>query len=285
MMLMTAGNLKTYPVFGIRGRNYVDMTDNVNPVTVWTPDCKPGEYRIAPNIIGEEKMPSKTTMSEDIAAIRQALTPKAGRLSSGEWYQVRKRLEETNPDTELGMVFGNYEATATLADFRHGRRVEKNGVVYFDGLLIQHPETDGKTLLANREGREGFIKARDVWQMPLPLNGGHVKELLQKNPDLGTFFDTIYGMRDAGKQLPGDYVYLSWPFNPDGRILNLLRGGWLFSDPLPKRVPVDGRWGPYESGVSVASRAAVSGRIVLWPGEAAELVEIPAESIEIPPHR
>ncbi|MFH0956394.1 MAG: hypothetical protein V1813_00870, partial [Candidatus Aenigmatarchaeota archaeon] len=82
---MAAGTPCPYPVFCIGGRNYVDITDDANPVMVWAPN---GCYR-APNIVSAEKMPACKSMPEDLQAIKQ-LSPKAKvqRLSYGEAYQI-----------------------------------------------------------------------------------------------------------------------------------------------------------------------------------------------------
>ncbi|NYZ77322.1 hypothetical protein H0O02_03330 [Candidatus Micrarchaeota archaeon] len=250
---MSAANLKTYPVFQIRGRNYVDMTDNGNPVLVWTPSG----LREAPNIVGAEDTPPNRTMPHDLNDIRQTLSPGAGRLASGDFYRVLFRLEKTNPEVARSMVTGSYKATGTLADFSHCKKVYKNGTAYFDGLLVQHPETDGERLLTDDRG---IIRARDVWEMPLPLEGGYVKELLRETPVLGKFFDAIYGMENAGHHLP-DYAHLNWPNNPTD-VLNLLRGRWPWRPPMDWRVFVDGLWRPSDSDWDVASRAAVRGRII-----------------------
>ena len=243
MINIPAGPLGKYPVGVIGGQPFVYLRD---PPAVWTPSG----YRTAPQYLCVDKMPTKQNLIQAID-MAKGRTPRQRLLTSGEWYQISLRLEETNPEIENNMITGPSEATATIADYEHGKKVEKkSGLAYFDGLLMQHPETDGNGYLATDE--KGILKARDMWEMPLPLKGGYI-DGMPKN--FKKFIDTIYGMRSARKKLKLPHAYLFWSENPTG-LISLLRGGWIWPTNVPGRVRVHD-WRTFGSDEDVASRAAI----------------------------
>ena len=172
-------------------------------------------------------------------------------LTSGEWHQIRKYLQRTNPEAEDGMITGSYERTSTVLDYVHGSKSQTGK--WFNGLLIQHPEIGSDRDLAKDE--KGILSARDVWEMALPLDFDFVKNMPR---EFDPFLDTIYGMEGARKKL-SDSAFVK--ISPEDKgLINLLRGNWNcgWPDREGRRVSVLGVWDPFDSDEDVASRAAIS---------------------------
>jgi hypothetical protein len=247
---MAEESQKRYMAIGLEGYGdgkFVYITD---PVEVWTPSGP----REAPRIISARMMPSNSTMPQDIDSINK-MPPGARRLTSGEWHQIRERIEKGNPETERSMTEIPYEATGTILDYAHGKKVERKSGSYFDGLVIQNPLTDGKGNFL--EDEKGIIRAGDVWETALPLEGGYVTNMRART--FGKLIDTLYGTKGAINKLP-DYSYLDLPDNP-GHLINVLRGGWPKNDRSGARANIGGRWKPSDSDASVASRISLDGEI------------------------
>jgi len=201
------------------------------PVHIWTPD---GGYN-APKLIAEAKTPVSMDLPQTITYMKKQ-SQKHRPLTSGEWHQVRKALKEARPEIEENMITGAYERTSTLVDYEHS-------------LVIQIPDADAEDNLIT-DGK-GIIKGRHTWEMALPKSSGYIKQMPN---ELVRFFNTIYGMEDAAKQLP-DNAFFFIDENPAGT-RNLLRGDWSCARGSG-RVNVDGGWRPSNSRGSVASRGAV----------------------------
>lgn len=222
------------------------------------PDGK--TYKAAP-LIAEAKTPAGMSYIDTAEHMRKQ-TPRQRPMASGEWSRVLESLEKIKPELAESMITGAYEMTATFADYTHGK-TSGNGK-QFSGLLIELPEVKDDGLVA---GSDGIIKARRVFEIPLPIRGDYVKKLVAEAPDLARFFNAIYGKEDAIKTLP-DYAYFAIDDNPT-QIRTLLRGHWYCGGRESRRVYVDGLWGPSDSDERVASRGAVdNARLVCKLNEA-----------------
>ncbi len=231
----------TMPTKESQQREYKHLLQIGEPMEIWTPD---GCYK-APGHIDKNKMPDSLTLPQVIIEAAKR-NPRQRIMTSGEWYQIREKLQETTPDVEKIMVSGSYERTSTILDFDHGKKNKKDK--YFDGLLIQIPKVDDEGNLSVDE--KGILKARHLWEMALPLKSDHVNNM---PPELDMFIDTIYGMKGVRKELP-NYAYIS--ITPEG-LRNLLRGDWSWPDHESRRVDVSGLWEPLNPDEDVSARAAV----------------------------
>lgn len=204
---------RPYNTVEVGGLEFVNITD---PVKVYTPSgsrsfrCRVGAYHLPPD----------RTMEKDIQAIK-AIHRRATHLTSGEWYQILLRLEETNDEIAQNMRGPTHDRTATILDYEHGKKVVKKSGSYFDGLVIEHPETDKK---GNFVYDGDILRARDVWEMPLPLEPLEQFIIIGKMPKIfDKFLDTIYGMKNARNEVRGGYVEIDLPSSGNG-LVNLIRG-------------------------------------------------------------
>jgi len=233
---------------------YQGMLHLEKPLYVWTPD---GGYEM-PRWIAVEKSSASRTLFQTMQEM-QAACPKQRPLTSGEWSVAREHVQAAHPEIEKGMITGLYEKTATILDYIHGSRGQSGD--WFDGLIIQIPESNGKEPVTDEKG---IIKARDVWHAALPLKPDYAKSLPS---DCDTFLNIIHGAEGARKKLPG-YAYVN--VFPEGGLNNLVRGRWLYGGRGRRRgrVDVDGHWRPSLSDEGVASRGAAIGRLVCnWSEE------------------
>jgi hypothetical protein len=212
-------------------RTYKGFVSLEKPVHIWTLD---GGYN-APRLIAKAKTPTGMNMPQTIVFLK-GQRPRQRMLTSGEWHQVRGMLEATNPDVEDNMTTGYYERSSTLVDYDHG-------------CVIQIPELDAEGNLV-MDGQH--IKGRHVWEMALPKKSDDVKNM---SADLAKFFNTIYGMEDAAKQLPDD-AHFFIDENPSG-VRNLLCGYYRYNYRETRRFDIHGCWWPSHWRWNVASRGAV----------------------------
>ncbi len=157
-------------------------------VVCWSPDG----YYGTPMKIDVNNIPANTTLYEAISEARKR-KPKQRIITAGEWHTIRNYLQKTNPEAEENMVRDPRKMTSTILDYGHGKR-RKN---YFAGLLIQMPEVNDEGNLLTDEN--GILKAKQIWEMPLPIGFYNLKELTKT---FDKFLNTVYGTEDARKKFP-----------------------------------------------------------------------------------
>ncbi len=225
-------------------------------VRVWTPgkDYKGDEEAWSGNVYAKKAELNGMTLKaypqwEEIAHAREigGFEP-----SSGLWYQTRARLQTESPDIEKDFITGMLEGTATLWKYL---KVE-DGKSWADGLFINYPVPNADGTDFERD-EKGIPKARQVWQMALPVKDSYVNGM---PPELDTFANTLYGMQDSRVQLP-DYAFV-W-VNPSsikhGVEKRALRSGWGLARRADRRVDVSGYLGPAGRSSLVSFRVFESG--------------------------
>ncbi len=243
MVIISAECLEKNEVVALGDQKFVYFKD---PIDVWTPRG----YRKSPRYLCVDKMPEKSLQKHiDLA---KAMNPKQRIITSGEWHQMDWIMQRTNPDLEEDMVTSPYERTSTILDYVHGKRIEKkSGLAYFDGLLMQNPETDDKASFIFDEKR--IMKAKDTWEMALPLIGNNPTNMHRV---FNRFIDTIYGMKRARNRLWPDTSYIYLPDNPR-EFINIIRGNFGWRNLDMARACVTGNWGPNDDNAYAASRVVL----------------------------
>ncbi len=224
---------------------YTRVVQLPKPLEIWTPD---GSYR-GPTIIDRSKMPTNQTLFQTTKEAKESRYPLTEVFTSGEWFQILLALETMHSPVAGDMVTGPYERTSTLLDYEHGTRRDK----WHDGLVIQLPEFDGRGNFVPDE--KGIPKGRHIWEMALPIESICIENM---PPELDEFLNTIYGMENARKQLPGEAYFYAKPLE----IRNLLRGYWDWPSRGSRRANVGGTWRPSRSSEDVASRVGGRGKII-----------------------
>lgn len=208
-------------------------------VTLWTPS---GEERWSGYVTEKKAQLNGRTITkyQQREAISHAIQQNGFIPSSGLWHQSLSRLEKERPDVEEDFITGESEDTSAVLKFL------KVGEKYADGLFIQYPFVNSDCTDFERDEKR-VPKARQIWQMALPVNDSYVHRLPE---ELDTFVNTLYGMSDARKQLP-DYAYVS--ITPEGE-RRVLRSDWDWLPREGRRVLAGGDWRPADRVSDVGFR-------------------------------